>query len=195
MQLVPLFNPVRGLCWNMWKVLSATCGEDVATHAVRLVVSGYWCDLVTEALSNRWELVQREDRRCLVVQSSRVERDLYRGLEGEEDGWLAVQYRGEPLYVSSLFYDTRGQVLRVIRDKTVKSVKQAARSDSAMALYIAAFVIILFYSVAFIPCDTQSSFLRIYRTVIQTHFSATNWFLRFITLGSIPISDYIPCGL
>lgn len=194
MQLVPLFSPIETLCWNLWKLLASTCHEDVAKHAVRLVTSGFWCDLITEALSHRWEIAQIDDRPCLILQSH-IGRDLYKAFEGEEYNWLPVQYRGETLHISSLFYDTRGQVLRTTWKKAVKSGTLAAQSDAAHALYTSAFVLFLWFSAELIPCDTQYASLYSYRLAIHYLLKGLIFLVRFLMLplGDIPLRTALAC--
>lgn len=168
MQLVPLFKPIESLCLHLWRVLGSH--EDVAKHAVRLIVAGFWHDLITDALSNRWEIVELaeiDNRRSLILRNL-VGRDFYMALEGQECDWLAVQYRDETLYINSLFYDTRGQVLRTTLKKAVKHGKQVALSEVAISVYTACILVSAYVSLNLIPCDTQSPFLICYRILIES---------------------------
>ena len=51
MELVPFFEPIRRHSWTLWKVLGVTLGRDIASHALRLLIDGFWHDLVTDALA------------------------------------------------------------------------------------------------------------------------------------------------
>jgi hypothetical protein len=189
MALVPLFAPISGQRWTLWREI---LGEDIALHAMRLLVDGFWHDLLTQALATSWQIETRDTEQYMIRQWN-VATELFERLETEETDWLRVHYRSQPLMISSLFYNTRRKVLTAMAHKAVKEAGIAARSEFAFSIYMAFSVICLSSFATVIPCDTQSTTLLIIRLLLQMPLNMTTLLVKLTTLGIIPI-NYTYCA-